>query len=105
MLYNVCIEIYLSCVENDSVFHTCDAMFTVLDAFGKLPSGLAQGDLQWLGAYDECRSIKQTYIQRNVTETMQGKYCMTAIGTPKSVSLNQTIILKFYPLYLLSTIY
>ena len=81
-------------------YFTHMTMFTVLDAFGKLPSGLAQGDLQWLGAYDECRSIKQTYIQRNVTETMQGKYCMTAIGTPKSVSLSHKIILKFNALYL-----
>ena len=34
---------------------------TVLDALGKLPSGLLMGHLYWVGAYEECMAVRADY--------------------------------------------
>ena len=33
-------------------------MISALDAFGKLPSGFAEGDMHWWGTLEECRKIE-----------------------------------------------
>ncbi|XP_030831493.1 nose resistant to fluoxetine protein 6 [Strongylocentrotus purpuratus] len=43
----------------------------VFDAFGKPQAGILQGNLHWLGHYDECRSIKVPEYN------IQYKYCAT----------------------------
>ena len=62
--------------------------FLVLDAFGKLPSGVVQGDFQWIGSYDECNSIRHSPMSHrsgNHSRTIEGKYCMLAVGTVQAV--------------------
>ncbi len=41
--------------------------FTVIDSFGKSSSGLFEGNLFWVGEYEECIGINE--------EKFTGKYC------------------------------
>jgi len=50
----------------------------MIDSIGKPESGVLQGNLKWLGAYDQCRSVKATEMNTttNMTESLfDGKYC------------------------------
>ncbi|KAL5012556.1 hypothetical protein ScPMuIL_011107 [Solemya velum] len=54
----------------------------MFDAYGKVPSGLLDGNLLWLGSYDECRNI--TYLgpekkKDNFNDTFTGSYCKAII--------------------------
>jgi len=40
-------------------------LFLVLDSWGKPPSRILFGNLQWLGAYDECTTIKDMKFCRS----------------------------------------
>ena len=31
----------------------------MFDAFGRVPSGVTQGDYLWLGSFDECTAVSQ----------------------------------------------
>ncbi|XP_064649525.1 nose resistant to fluoxetine protein 6-like isoform X2 [Lineus longissimus] len=46
----------------------------MLDAFGKVPSGLLSGHFQWPGAYEECMNVTSN------TGNFIGKYCSASIG-------------------------
>ena len=51
-------------------------LFSVIDAFGKPPSGLLNYRLQWLGDYDECVKIEATVNRSGaVTVPYKGRYC------------------------------
>lgn len=50
--------------------------FRVIDSFGKLPSGIMNGNLAWLGDFDECRNITH--------ENFTGQYALLV----KSMSVN-----------------
>lgn len=63
----------------------------VQDADAKIPSGALEGDLSWLGAYDECMNISAV---TNST-TFKGEHCLG------KVDLKQVI---FHP-FLISFIY
>jgi len=42
----------------------------VVDALGKPPSGIFEGNLKWGGAYDECKRITS-----KIGSPFDGKYC------------------------------
>lgn len=64
--------------------------FTVLDATGKPPIGLFQGNLNWIGQYDQCYRIQadrsnistQETIEKNV---FQGSYCDIQMDVKKAL--------------------
>ena len=60
--------------------------FTVVDAAGKIGSGILDGNIGWVGSYDECLDVTATKAnQNNVTEVMfTGQYCVTTIGLSAS---------------------
>jgi len=45
----------------------------VIDAMAKIPTGLADGKLTWVGAYDMCLSYEVDEI--NGTHHFDGQYC------------------------------
>merc|ERR1719495_1862547 len=49
-----------------------------LDSWNKLPTRLFLGNLEWIGAYDECSSVPE------------GKYCLSDIDL-SSFGVNQTL--------------
>ena len=52
------------------------AIFSVIDAIGKPPSGLLSYKLLWLGDYDECVKIEATVNRSGVvTVPYKGRYC------------------------------
>lgn len=65
-------------------------MFLVLDSTGKPPIGLFQGNLNWVGQYDQCYKIEaersnistQETIEKNV---FQGSYCDISMDTDKAL--------------------
>ncbi|XP_035216417.1 nose resistant to fluoxetine protein 6-like isoform X2 [Stegodyphus dumicola] len=63
-------------------------LITVLDADGKIPSGIFLGNLLWMGNYDECLSVHTSYVV-NASEGFSGLYCISEwnISVPKSFSL------------------
>ena len=66
------------------IFYT-DVCYTVIDATGKIPTGLSDGQLHWIGSYEYCEGIAVSYNYSNntifgpgdYTERRQfvGKYC------------------------------
>ena len=56
--------------------HTCTIFLTVLDAFGKPGSGVLEGDLKWLGSYDECFAVQaRVNVSGSMMSPYEGKYC------------------------------
>ena len=45
--------------------------FKVIDAAGKIPSGILEGDMMWTGSYDECLAVH--------AGRFDGKYCMGSL--------------------------
>ncbi|XP_062589908.1 nose resistant to fluoxetine protein 6-like [Saccostrea cucullata] len=57
----------------------------MLDAIGKVPSGILDGDFMWPGQFDECNSISQSFTDRipyNETFLVRGKYFVAGLGNP-----------------------
>lgn len=54
----------------------------MLDAIGKLPSGLMLGNMHWPGMYGECLEIssKESETQKMDNSTVLGKHCLMTIG-------------------------
>ena len=43
---------------------------------GKPPSGLLNGDLKWLGSYDECFAVEASVnVSGEMTTPYKGQYC------------------------------
>lgn len=71
---------------------------SMLDAFGKLGSGLLYGDILWMGNYDECRDNSNTTI---ANKTMEFEYSLVSIsnlipvkpGVPSSFELQMGVCL------------
>ena len=64
----------------------CELIITellVVDALGKLPSGLLEGDLLWFGSLDQCRDIVgDKHIIDGNTVQFEGKFCMATTFMP-----------------------
>jgi len=57
----------------------------VFDASAKLPPGVLKGKLQWLGSYEECRSIPVGFAH----------YCPVAIGSQPSLQVDIFMVFTF----------
>lgn len=51
----------------------------MLDAGGKTPHGLLEGNINSVGMFEECLGISH---QRNNSRIIKGKYCMAKIPLP-----------------------
>ena len=53
----------------------------MLDAVAKVPAGISQGQINWLGSYKICNDI---HFQSNnsASPPIKGKYCNAVIGFP-----------------------
>jgi len=51
----------------------------VVDAAGKLESGILEGSVSWLGSFDECRNV-------STEEPFQTQYCTAMIGNATSLN-------------------
>ena len=71
---------------------------SMLDAWGKMPSGLLYGDILWMGNYDECRDNTNTTI---ANKTMDFEYSLVTLsnlippkpGVPSSFDLQVGVCL------------
>ncbi|KAL5012244.1 hypothetical protein ScPMuIL_010795 [Solemya velum] len=66
----------------------------MLDASGKIPSGLLQGNINWLGSYDECTNITVTLTEeqianRTLAEPYGVQYCRVSISLLPLYSLGK----------------
>ena len=57
----------------------------MVDASGKLPSGVFLGNGKWFGMYDECLEVSSKQSQahqqdNNNNSTVLGEYCLVDIG-------------------------
>jgi len=60
----------------------------VLDASGKLSSGILLGNTLWVGTYSECIGVssKQSQAQQEDNSTILGEYCLVKIGADAAAS-------------------
>lgn len=59
-----------------------DVAHAVLDALGKPPAGLLQGNPWWFGSRDECAAIVPS-VDSKGRERFGGRYCLASIGKPQ----------------------
>lgn len=63
----------------------------VMDAMGKLPIGLFQGNLNWIGQYDQCYQMKvnetDVFIPDPVNREFDGSYFDVKMSLPKSLNI------------------
>lgn len=63
---------------------------SVLDAAGKLPVGLFQGNLNWIGQYDQCNLIsanRSNPITGEYEIPFNGSYCDIKMQIPDSIEI------------------
>ncbi|XP_077994519.1 nose resistant to fluoxetine protein 6-like [Glandiceps talaboti] len=67
---------------NDTMQFLSDAInkksyaIKMFDSIGKLPSGVLEGNTQWIGASGECRNVKDIQIREHI---INGKYCQASV--------------------------
>ncbi|XP_055947834.1 nose resistant to fluoxetine protein 6-like [Argiope bruennichi] len=81
----------------------------MLDSYGKPGSGILQGNVRWLGDYDECLDIRAPPKENTDVGNFRGKYCSLqiplklgalslpvsmAVCLPDSCSPNGTVLLR-----------
>jgi hypothetical protein len=56
----------------------------VIDALAKIPSGLIQANINWIGDYKGCNDIIHHFnsTQNYSIPSLNGKYCRASIGFP-----------------------
>ena len=69
-----------------------DYVVSVLDSAGKLPPGLFQGNLNWIGQYDQCNLIKLPNRTDPITGKVggtlyHGSYCDIKMAIPESIKV------------------
>ena len=68
-----------------------------MDAIGKLPNGILEGDLNWLGGFSQCRGIEvPSMYNSTVPEILyRGQYCLAYVGNKSApaVALVSIIII------------
>jgi hypothetical protein len=50
----------------------------VLDATSKIPSGLMNANINWVGSYKQCNGVFNNRTSPNI----KGRYCNAVIGSP-----------------------
>lgn len=58
--------------------------FSVIDASYKIPSGIFDLNMAWIGSYEECINIESKL------NDVKGKYCLTTIGIDSSTALKSS---------------
>ena len=102
----VCVRVRVVCVRACVCVYFSTYMFShrmfinsVIDAMGKLPTGISDGKIHWPGSWEYCQSqaVQYTYSVSNVTERREyiGKYCRLRFGIVRS---NADFII-YMPLY------
>ncbi|GBN32258.1 hypothetical protein AVEN_116019-1 [Araneus ventricosus] len=81
----------------------------MLDSYGKPGSGILQGNIKWLGEYDECLDVQAPPKENTDVGSFRGRYCSlqiplksgpvslpisTAVCLPDSCKPNGTVILR-----------
>ena len=63
--------------------------FTVIDATGKLESGVLKGNVKWLGSMSECEEIEaiKTLPDNTTRKLFNGQYCVVALSPTNSSSI------------------
>lgn len=51
----------------------------MFDALAKLPPGISQGNINWMGSYETCVDIKEANVSNF---PLNGKYCRADISFP-----------------------
>lgn len=64
-------------------FFTLQLLFSVVDAWGKTPSGVLSGNIADLGNYDQCLRIRHELETDNI---FQGQYCFSLVRTADSTA-------------------
>lgn len=54
----------------------------MFDALAKLPTGLSQGNINWMGSIDTCRDVPSPQTPPFDNLPIKGKYCRADIGFP-----------------------
>ena len=54
----------------------------MFDALAKLPTGLSQGNINWMGSIDTCRDVPSPKTPPFDKDPIKGKYCRADIGFP-----------------------
>lgn len=60
----------------------------MFDAASKLPSGIFEGNINWIGSYEECLDVKPTLSGQQTVNKLQPfkpHYCTVTIPIPASV--------------------
>ncbi|KRZ19345.1 Nose resistant to fluoxetine protein 6, partial [Trichinella zimbabwensis] len=82
-------EAKLACVEeSNQKIYSNFWVIKVVDSIGKPPAGIFQGNLLFLGSYEECLDISVSRSQNQNSgeakeETFQGKHCSIMIHLPR----------------------
>lgn len=58
----------------------------MVDASGKVPSGLLLGNAKWIGTYGECVGASSKQSKQPENSTVLGEYCLVSIGADTSAS-------------------
>lgn len=70
--------------------------FSVLDANGRIPTGVMKGNDVSMGLYDECVDVEHLLDDDNV---IKGKYCYSGLVIPLSILDNITKAMPEYKNY------
>lgn len=71
--------------------------FTVIDAWGKLPAGILEGNLYSFGNFDECLSVQRPAT--NDLPEFQAQYCLSEVyshtpGIDRKGGVDNPIMMK-----------
>lgn len=111
--YNCCDSVYITSMTYnaagwDSMFILWlsvgwDSMFilllTVLDAEGKIPSGVMEGHVAWYGDYTECQSIKSNPANTTIPQ-IHGRHCLLFMSTKSPAPITVSLYSLFSNTYL-----
>ena len=61
----------------------------MFDSAGKPGTGLATGNINWVGSYKQCNKIKvkKPNMFLNATTEFKGRYCRTTLGFPDNLAI------------------
>ena len=68
--------VYWSCFS----YHLTEVINVVLDSWGKVESGIWDGNVVWEGRYHQC-------LDSNFAENVSGKYCLVEAALPTDVRM------------------
>lgn len=64
----------------------------MIDAWGKIPSGIMSGNSYALGNFDQCLSIEKYVTDAG---TVKGQYCLATVGI--KLDRNEMILKNLFP--------